>query len=468
MAIKSLEISNLLSFKSLKIENVEDLNCIVGKNNAGKSNLLKLMKFYFSKLDDKREILPELNSRYDPVGFIKVTFDTERINNIVRTQRNYKNKFFLRVGKLLFQSQDENSLKKRPFFWSHNIPEVKSYTLTLYIYSDGRTNWSVKDRDVHKIISYLYPFFEIEARHMNLHEWNKVWDVKSKLKSFNLSKINNDDIINFFDEQLNSGHSSYSDFMSTLSDAIEIKGYSYRERILSYVNAGLKGKNFAVNGEALNLQSDGTNTYYFLDTLLTLLIALTRKEYITPTIFIDEPEIGLHPKRCELLIDSLFNTCNKFKYSEKGIKIKTPLPKIFFLTHSPNIVKDVIKKFQDNHQVLHISKSDKDGSSITKLDSKYSGSNFLSTFSDNESRLFFSDFILFVEGETELEAFENILLRSKFEQLKNVDIYKCSSNTIAERINPSATNSAIPYLFLYDADKAYDFKEVKPNRVSLI
>ncbi|GAL33623.1 hypothetical protein JCM19240_2319 [Vibrio maritimus] len=50
-----------------------------------------------------------------------------------------------------------------------------------------------------------------------------------------------------------------------------------------------------------------------------------------------------------------------------------------------------------------------------------------------------------------------------FPHLKNVDVYKCSSNVIGERVNPSYSNSAIPYLFLFDADKAITIKGEPKN-----
>ncbi|MGB0835705.1 MAG: retron Eco8 family effector endonuclease, partial [Psychrobium sp.] len=80
--------------------------------------------------------------------------------------------------------------------------------------------------------------------------------------------------------------------------------------------------------------------------------------------------------------------------------------------------------------------------------------------------LFFSDFILFVEGETELEVFGNMNLCNHFKHLRDIDVYKSSSNVIGERVNPSYSNSAIPYLFLFDADKAISISGT-PNNFNL-
>ncbi|EDR9212285.1 AAA family ATPase, partial [Salmonella enterica subsp. enterica serovar Telelkebir] len=62
MSIKSIRIENLLSYDTLIINNVKDLNCVIGKNNVGKSNLLKLLSFFYKKIDNIKCIPPELHS----------------------------------------------------------------------------------------------------------------------------------------------------------------------------------------------------------------------------------------------------------------------------------------------------------------------------------------------------------------------------------------------------------------------
>ena len=107
MSIKSIEIKNLLSFENLKIEEVNDINCVVGQNNVGKSNLLKILKFFYGKMEGKRELPPELYSNYDPIGFIKLEFDTELIHRIVR---NRQSPYFEKISKTLFN--ESNKTKK--------------------------------------------------------------------------------------------------------------------------------------------------------------------------------------------------------------------------------------------------------------------------------------------------------------------------------------------------------------------
>nr|EKU0808474.1 AAA family ATPase [Klebsiella pneumoniae] len=44
MTVQAINITNLLSFDELSVDNLNDINCIVGRNNVGKSNLLKVLK----------------------------------------------------------------------------------------------------------------------------------------------------------------------------------------------------------------------------------------------------------------------------------------------------------------------------------------------------------------------------------------------------------------------------------------
>jgi len=466
VSIKSIKIKNLLSFDELIIDNFEDINCIVGRNNAGKSNLLKLIRFFYNKLEGKRELPPTLNSNYSTFGTITIVYDTSRIKQIVTSETNKgKSSFFKHIYNVLFK-EDEKKDNIFSLIDMEDKDKNSTYELTLQINSDDSTKWSTKNKDIINIINYLYPFFDIETRHIDLYDWNKLWIIVSRLKSFNINKLKQDDIVEFFNDKLSSDGSGYKEYIEKIQNATQTNKYSYREKVLNYVKAGLKGQTFLIDEQSLEMQSDGTNSHRFIDIALELLISLTRRDYINPTIYIDEPEVGLHPKRNEELIYKLYDIYNSYKKTsetkEKG-KYKTPYPNIIFATHSPNIVKEVIKLFEKNQQILHFSKNKEDNTRVQKMKSIYKDDRFLNIFSDNEARLFFSNFILFVEGETELEIFGNKKLLDKFPKLKEIDIYKSSSNVLGSYINPAYSNTAIPYLFLFDADKIYSFKRDTSN-----
>ncbi len=73
-------------------------------------------------------------------------------------------------------------------------------------------------------------------------------------------------------------------------------------------------------------------------------------------------------------------------------------------------------------------------------------------FSDNEARLFFSEYILFVEGSTEMEVFQNSSLARIYPDLGRIDIY-ASDDVMLRNINPTYSQAAIPFLIVKDIDK---------------
>ncbi len=457
MAIHSIRIKNLLSFEDVTIDTVKDINCIVGKNNVGKSNLLKLIKYFYSKIDGDRLIPPELYSNYEAYGSITIKYDVSRIKSIVMKQNN-KSHFLKHIYNVLFSNEIKkvsNDFEEFINMINSKRKKEKSFIeLTLMIYRDDSIKWSIPDISARKLLSDLYPFFDIETRHIDLYEWDKVWNLVSRLNTFNIKDLSNDDLLEYMNSKISTGSNSYKNYVESVEKIISTKKYSYREKVLSYIKIGLKGHEFIYNGENLNKQSDGTNSHKFIEVLLNLLITLTRREYITPTIYIDEPEVGLHPKLSESLISNLNKIFKSFEKIGTGLetgKYKTPYPKIFMSTHSPNILKSVIKNFREKQQILHFSKSNNNSTIVSTLTSVFNDYKFLNLFSDNEARLFFSEYILFVEGLTEFEVFSNQKILDKFEVFKLVDIYM-SNGKKANEINPSYTNAAIPFKVVYDAD----------------
>ncbi|MEI8613560.1 retron Eco8 family effector endonuclease [Shewanella sp. PP-He15 brown] len=379
---------------------------------------------------------------------MSLTFDTTRIYRI--TKKNLSNKYFAFIFNKLAPPH-----KKYLAFTNKYDTDQTAFTLELNIYSDGSVKWSTKDEQTRNLILYLYPFFHIEPRHMDLHEWDSLWDLISRLKSFNLSRIDDEAVIDFFDKSINSdGEKSYGKYISELSSIISTKPSTPKEKVLSYIKAGLRGYKFEIDENDLKLQSDGTNSFHFIKTFLKILITISKREYITPFVLIDEPELGLHPKMNETLIHFI---CEYYKYKSENDS-KLTRPRVFLNTHSPNIVKEVIKKFRGKHRVFCFQKTNNLTTNIKLLNSEYDSESFINIFSDNEARLFFSNFILFVEGETELEIFGNMKLSEHFSHLNSIDVYKSSSNVVGERINPSYSDSAIPYMFLFDADKAINLE----------
>jgi predicted ATP-dependent endonuclease of OLD family len=460
MSIKSIRIKNLLSFEDVYIADFKDINCIVGQNNAGKSNLLALLNYFYSSLREERVVPPSLYSNYSAMGSITIEYDTTRLKKVV-TSKGEKTPYFRHIYNTLFSRKSNLSGLEAfiEFIKEHKRKESK-YFLALTVNKDNSINWSTKNKDVLEIINRIYPFFFIDTRHINLYDWSKIWESISQLKFLNMKALQRQDLVGFIDDKVSKKSGSYKDYIEKVDVITKTSAYNYQEKILNYVKVGLKGHTFNIEGEDLLRQSDGTNSHKFLELFLSLMIALTRREFITPTIFVDEPEVGLHPKRNEQLIHrlhSIYKSFQKTKAKHELGRYATPYPRIIFSTHSPNIIKTVVKLFKgkNEHQVLHFKKDKNEFTSIRIIKSHYDDPRFLNIFSDNEARLFFSKFILFVEGETELEIFGNLRLVSKFDKLRDIDVY-AANDVHLNAISPSKSNLPIPFLILYDSDHFLD------------
>lgn len=460
MSIKSIRIKNLLSFEDAYIADFKDINCIVGQNNAGKSNLLTLLNYFYSSLRDERVVPPSLYSNYSAMGSITIEYDTTRLKKVV-TKKGEKTPYFRHIFNTLFSRKSNLSGLEAfiEFIKDHKRKESK-YFLTLTVNKDNSINWSTKNKDVLEIINRIYPFFFIDTRHINLYDWSKIWESISQLKFLNMKALQRQDLVGFIDDKVSKKSGSYKDYVEKVDDITKTSAYNYQEQVLNYVKVGLKGHTFNIEGEDLLRQSDGTNSHKFLELFLSLMIALTRREFITPTVFVDEPEVGLHPKRNEQLIHrlhSIYKSYQKTKEEREIGRYATPYPKIIFSTHSPNIIKTVVKLFkgENEHQVLHFRKGRDESTSIRLIKSHYDDPRFLNIFSDNEARLFFSKFILFVEGATELEIFGNLRLVSKFDKLREIDVYEVNDVHL-NAISPTKSNLPIPFIILYDSDYLLD------------
>ncbi|QFU05123.1 recombination protein F [Pseudoalteromonas sp. THAF3] len=448
MGIKRIQIRNILSFKEADISGLEQVTCLLGKNNAGKSNLLKAISFFYKALEGVRCIPLELNSNYDSYGQISITFDTFHINKLVHSYKAQKNHYFSKVRSALFPREKNMWFS---FFSTGERPkEYDELTLTLNIRNDSSYSFEGGSSTLRELILDIFPLFEIDSRHLELHDWNHLWQFLGKLRPFNAVEFQTQ-FESFLEESELETYRKKIDEINRLSSTIP---YRYRDKIMAYLKAGLKGDKFEFNGFDLSRTSDGTNSYNYILTVLNLISALSKRTYQTPVIFVDEPEIGLHPKMSEKLIHEFQYRLEQLYTNKEGEKLKTSRPKLILSTHSQNIVKQVIKSFNNEHKVIHFYKKNTDFStSVSYAKSKFDDSNFICNFGDNEARLFFSSFILFVEGQTEKEVFENNHLIRKFPWLLGVDVYKASDEKVSKKITPDFINTKIPYKFLFDADK---------------
>ncbi|TOF62488.1 hypothetical protein CGJ18_24565, partial [Vibrio parahaemolyticus] len=69
--------------------------------------------------------------------------------------------------------------KKRP---KDKADLGEKFKLGLIVNKDGTSFWKNGNPQIRSLISYLFPFFAIDARHINLHEWDDLWNLIARIK----------------------------------------------------------------------------------------------------------------------------------------------------------------------------------------------------------------------------------------------------------------------------------------------
>ena len=88
-------------------------------------------------------------------------YDISHIRKIVtgyKNKNNPKQGYFKEIFNLLVKPTKNNL-----------------FEVTLKINSNESVEWNIANQKLREIINDIYPFFDIETRHINLYDWNKLW-----------------------------------------------------------------------------------------------------------------------------------------------------------------------------------------------------------------------------------------------------------------------------------------------------
>lgn len=145
----------------------------------------------------------------------------------------------------------------------------------------------------------------------------------------------------------------------------------------------------------------------------------------------DEPEISLHHKFIDKMSENIIDKSKKIQF--------------LLATHSSRLLKNILKEESDDRKVFNLRYKNKYTycSEMKLLDEKRQ----ITFIEDEHVNCYFSDMLILVEGESELELLNNKYLKVVYPFLKNIDIIKASSNKVIE-------NSLLP-------NKKWFYKKIK-------
>lgn len=439
MSIQSIKITNFKSIENIELifNNENSISCFLGKNGVGKTNVFAAIKYFYLNLDSFHvdNVVDSMNP-YNSSCEISIIYDLSafmpKINN------PYNEELFEELKVLSKDCVFSSKFKK------HRVSKIK---LTLKQDKNGKVTWN-QNLKVRKTIAKLFPLYIINTRKLDLITWDKIWDTINDLAS-DYPKVSDDEVVEILDSAFKSIYNKYENgkkFVEKLfaDNQIALDKYHNIQRFKYMFMTIFGGKDFLNDGKNLDFYSDGTNSFLYIKLLFSIICHISSLSCKNPLILLDEPEIGLHEAKIEEMIEVISTNINKDVF-------------VMINTHSPKIVLELIV----NKQKISIYRVflKKMHTQIKSLDLKWlrSLSHIITT---KETSCYFSDYLLFVEGESEYQVFKNKKLQTIFPFLRKIHIYPYdSNNAIIKYVCPLYINIGIPYVTILDIDKIIKFKK---------
>lgn len=436
MPINSIKIKNFKSLKGINID-LSDINCLIGENGTGKTNLLKAISYFYQNLTTTEfdENIIDKNNPYNDYAEITITYDFSRILMIARKREK--------------TDENLNNFFKNIFsFSSKYVNDDGLLVVTFKQFKNGRKNYWNIPFDFRLLIKNIFPIYSINSRNINLTNWENIWEFIGDLNKVKGNEIS-EQIAEAFIDVYGYKHHEILQYIRDILNNSEINITKFTPKQLSahIYKLQLGGNKFKFKDENLEYYSDGSNSYNYLKLLINLVSNISKKRIMEPFLVIDEPEVGLHPK----LVDNLANSINSIEYPVK----------IMLSTHSSRLIKNLLNK--NSHTTMNHISIVNDYTVIARMKGITDNKEGLKV-SEKEASFYFSSGIVFVEGISEIELFTNEYLLELFPYLREIDFYSYDSDNVKLRIvHPEEKNVRIPFMLVIDLDKIlkYDKKSYK-------
>ncbi len=435
MSISKIEINNFKSIKHCVLD-FKNINLFIGENGTGKSNILNAIRYFFDSLtkeQDDNGIYNDKNLFYNEFS-ISITFNFERLKKISKHNR------YREDGEVNFSDY---------YGW---ISQRKNQeTLTLKKIKGKSIRWNHKWQ-YRQNIANLFPLYFVDSRSVNLTDWSKLWEIIGDLMK---THAETEHEINSTIETIKEDDKfKISNRFKKLSDAfnkanVQVKSFTPKQYATTISTLLFRGNIFSLQENQLERLSNGTNASNYTNLLIEILKLISEYKIKDPIVMLDEPEISLHHKLIDALTDRIFNYAGYIQFISAS--------------HSPRLLKNIIRKDQTESQVFHISVHQNYTHATTiNLFSNENDDRYRTVITDQHACAYFSRYILSVEGATETELFINDYLRELFPILKQVDIMEGISDDVVQRIiSPKQRHFRTNILLLMDMDKILEYSESK-------
>ena len=452
--IKKIIIENFKSIERVQFDfdkPTQEIICLIGKNGAGKSNIFKALRYFFDHINKpySDQIIIDNSNPYIQCCTISVTFDLSKL--YIKSKQNQK--LYTRFheikeykDKVFGQKLDYHSL----------IGEDFLIELKLSQYRNGTIVWNINNESICKTLKSAFPFYYFDTRTLDLFTWDKLWQIISDLTS-TVSEKSQTECAELLDNTLKSIYGEkYIKSAKILEDVfshnnIAFDSFRFDSRFKSALSVRFGGEKFTVNKRSLDYYSDGTNSYYYLLLLSTLIPKISDISCKYPIVIIDEPETGLHSEYITRFVKSVFEHVKNNAF-------------MMFSTHSPLLICD-LTNIKANYCLYKVAQK-RQHSVINKMNIAWL-SDSTHRITVKETECYFAEYLVYVEGETEIQLFHNPHLLSLFPWLEKIHFYSFDSNhQRLKAVNSKELNLGTDYRMLVDIDKIIKYNPTRQKFIS--
>ena len=442
--ITRIQIKNFRSIEKISFDFMNEeknIICLLGKNGAGKSNIFKAICYFFRYMNKSYsdEDVIDKNNPYIQKCVISIVFDIDLLSKKAAYNEQLNEKFDI-IRKYI--DQKTNNFTTSP----------ATIELTLTQFRDGMIKWNINNKKIIETIKSVFPLYYIDTRRLDLYTWDKMWQIISDLSA---SKPN-DNYKEVLDEAF---YEIYGDKYKYSKDNIEqafdkygisLDKYHFDDRYKNAFSMRFGGNQFVVDGHSLEYYSDGTSSFSYLRLLITLIPKISDISCKYPIMLIDEPEIGLHNELITEFVNCLVGNVKRNAFCMMS-------------THSPKMIADLSNQ-KANYSIYKINKKGL-FSVINKMNNSWIEKS-KHRVTVRETECFFSDYLVYVEGETEIQLFNHPKIIELFNDLKKVHFYSFDSNDERlKTVHSEYLNLGIPYKIIIDMDKVLQYN--KKNKFSI-
>ena len=447
MGIEKIKIENYKSIKKCEL-NFSQLNALIGENGCGKTNIISAIKYFYSNLisENNDEEIFDKNNSFNNTVKIKIQYNCKELRKIISNK--IRNELF---------TEDTGKEKQNAEYYSkiYSLIDKDKIELQLTKIKNQPIKWNIEPRANREIIYNIFPIYTIDAKNINVESWNLIWKEIGDLIKIENSVATNfqQQIVEILEESQDKKIARrFSELEKVLQDSeIQIKKYTQREYATAITKMYYNCEKFEISEHKPDYYSEGTNSFNYINTLINIVNAIRKKKIKFPTIIIDEPEISLHHKYIDKISENIIDKSKKIQF--------------LLATHSSRILKNILKEESDDRKVFNLRYKNKytHCSEMKLLDEKRQ----ITFIEDEHVNCYFSDMLILVEGESELELLNNKYLKILYPILKNIDIIKASSNKVIENsLLPNKRNYKTPYLIIVDMDKII-IKNKEQNKMDI-